>query len=86
MWVTVTTDGYVTVFETTFAQRFTSQYSASLVPSSGSVGMGTLTGTFGVVKDELKVTYADNAISNSARKGLFMTLLTSIMTFFMFFL
>ncbi|CCE61119.1 hypothetical protein TPHA_0A00340 [Tetrapisispora phaffii CBS 4417] len=50
IWVTVTTNSGVAVVRTTYVQRFTSQYTVMKSPSSGSIGLGTITGTVGVVK------------------------------------
>ncbi|KAK9256259.1 hypothetical protein V1507DRAFT_383158 [Lipomyces tetrasporus] len=54
VWVTVTTtvNGVLrtTTPSTPFTQAFTSMYTSFNNPSSGSIGLGTHTGTIGVVK------------------------------------
>ncbi|EDO15309.1 hypothetical protein Kpol_1038p15 [Vanderwaltozyma polyspora DSM 70294] len=50
IWVTVVDAGFTLTVQTTFAQRFSSQYKSVAEPSSGSVGLGSIKGTVGVVK------------------------------------
>ncbi|SMN19492.1 similar to Saccharomyces cerevisiae YNL322C KRE1 Cell wall glycoprotein involved in beta-glucan assembly [Maudiozyma saulgeensis] len=60
IYATVVISGQTIVRSTTFAQRFSSQYTAVAVPSSGSIGLGSLTGTIGVVKTNMKTTIKYN--------------------------
>lgn len=50
MWVTITTNDFAVVLQTTYIQRFTTQYSGSATYSVGSVGLGSIQGTVGVTK------------------------------------
>lgn len=65
VWVTLTTNGAVVTVSTTFIQRFSSQYATVALPSSGSVGLGSLTGKIGVVKTDFQSTmkYNNNAFN-----------------------
>lgn len=56
MWVTVVRQGHTVVIQTTFAQRFTSQYIAEATPLSGSIGLGSLSGTVGGVRSDMQLT------------------------------
>ncbi|QLG73678.1 hypothetical protein HG535_0F01890 [Zygotorulaspora mrakii] len=56
MWVTVVRGGHTVVVQTTFAQRFTSQYAVEARPSSGSIGLGTISGTIGQVRSDMRET------------------------------
>lgn len=56
MWVTITKNGRTTAVQTTWIQKFSSQYSKLAEPSSGSVGMGTLSGSVGIVKPKIEFT------------------------------
>lgn len=60
IYATVVVSGQTIVRSTTFAQRFSSQYTAVAVPSSGSIGLGSLTGTIGVIKTNMKTTIKYN--------------------------
>nr|CAI6698596.1 BAF_HP1_G0044020.mRNA.1.CDS.1 [Saccharomyces cerevisiae] len=60
MWVTVVRQGNTITVQTTFVQRFSSQYVTVASPSVGSIGMGTLTGTVGVIKSAIKKTVSHN--------------------------
>lgn len=60
VWVTITTNGAVATVSTTFIQRYSSQYNTVAVPSSGSIGLGSLTGKIGVVKTEFQSTMKYN--------------------------
>lgn len=61
MWVTITTNGNTIGVQTTYVQRFTTQYSNVPSPSSGSIGLGTLTGTIGIIKEPLELTISNDA-------------------------
>lgn len=61
LWVTIVTNGNTVVVQTTFAQRFTSQYDTVASPSSGSVGLGTISGTIGRVRTDMQSTVSGNA-------------------------
>lgn len=65
VWVTLTTNGAVVTVSTTFIQRFSSQYATVALPSSGSIGLGSLTGKIGVVKTDFQSTmkYNNNAFN-----------------------
>lgn len=52
IWITVTTNGALATISTTYIQRFSTQYSTIAQPSSGSIGLGTISGEVGVVKPE----------------------------------
>ncbi|OBA21764.1 hypothetical protein HANVADRAFT_28316, partial [Hanseniaspora valbyensis NRRL Y-1626] len=71
MWVTLTVQGIVEVIETTFAQRFLTMYSSTFSGSSGSIGLGTYSGTIGVVKNSYLYTESDNgaAMNVLSNKG-----------------
>ena len=64
IYATVVISGQTIVRSTTFAQRFSSQYTEVAVPSSGSIGLGSLTGTIGVIKTNMKTTIKYNAADN----------------------
>lgn len=64
IYATVVISGQTIVRSTTFAQRFSSQYTAVAVPSSGSIGLGSLTGTIGVIKTNMKTTIKYNNAEN----------------------
>ncbi|KAK9478682.1 hypothetical protein V1514DRAFT_352210 [Lipomyces japonicus] len=52
VWMTLTLDNgaiTTTVF-TAYSQQFSQMYSSFSVPASGSIGLGTISGTIGVVK------------------------------------
>lgn len=85
MWVTVVRQGNTIVMKTTFAQRFASLYTSVAVPSSGSVGLGTISGTVGVARTSLEVTIKDGSgpILQSTYGYSF---LASLFAFFMWFL
>ena len=83
IYATVVVSGVTHVYSTTFAQRFSSQYTAVAEPSSGSVGLGTLTGTVGVIKTNMKTTIKYNggasfAWNASSLFGAFVLLLTCL--------
>ncbi|CCF56290.1 hypothetical protein KAFR_0A08560 [Kazachstania africana CBS 2517] len=61
IWVTVVSAGVTITVQTTFAQRFSSQYTAVASPSSGSVGLGSISGSVGYVKSTLEYTITDGA-------------------------
>ncbi|KAH3898674.1 uncharacterized protein SCODWIG_01016 [Saccharomycodes ludwigii] len=93
LWVTIVTFGQTTVIQTTFAQRFTTQYSALSTPSSGAIGLGTLSGEVGITQTDRQITItpsnaaAINKVFNNNNNG-FVTgissLLGSIIALFMF--
>lgn len=64
VWITVTTNGALATISTTFIQRFSSQYSTIAQPSSGSIGLGTISGKIGVVKTEYQTTIKYNNAFN----------------------
>ena len=66
IYATVVVSGVTKVYSTTFAQRFSSQYTAVAEPSSGAIGLGSLTGTVGVIKTNMKTTIKYNAGSSFA--------------------
>lgn len=65
IWVTYT-KGYTTTQSTTFAQRFKSMYTSSEKPSSGSIGLGTISGQVGVVKSYAVATLENDAAAVAA--------------------
>ncbi|ODV60768.1 KRE1 domain-containing protein ASCRUDRAFT_35464, partial [Ascoidea rubescens DSM 1968] len=66
IWVTVTySDGGVATIQTTYSQKFSSQYTAVASPQAGSVGMGTLSGSIGTVKDPLTITVSTTNAANN---------------------
>lgn len=69
MWVTLTVQGYSEVIQTTFAQRFKTMYSSSFSGSSGSIGLGTYSGTIGVVKSSLVITNSENNAAGLSYTG-----------------
>lgn len=79
MWVTLTVQGIVEVIQTTFIQRFKTMYSSSFSGSSGSIGLGTLSGQIGQVKASYTITnpsYNAAPVGNSVHvSGLFVWLL-----------
>ncbi|SCU84310.1 LAME_0C08988g1_1 [Lachancea meyersii CBS 8951] len=66
VWVTYTTAGRTITSSTTFVQRYTSTYSVIAEPSSGSIGMGSLTGDVGQVKSAGVVTVSNGAADMAA--------------------
>jgi len=66
VWVTTTIDGKLTTASTTFSQTFMSTYTEanSNDVESGTVGMGSLSGSVGNVKS-----YDKTTISNAAPDG-----------------
>ncbi|CAG99989.1 Kre1p [Kluyveromyces lactis] len=83
IWVTKTISGVTTAFETPFYQKFSSQYTAVSSASSGSVGLGTLSGTVGVVKSKIVTTISGNHAVYFAQSSATMTsmILTVLMMF-----
>lgn len=65
--------GGVATVQTTYSQRFTSFYSTIATPATGSVGLGTISGTVGTVKTNNFLT-----VSNGVQG----TLGTSLMVLF----
>jgi len=72
MYVTLTVQSMVEVIQTTFAQRFKTMYSSTFSGSSGSIGLGTLSGEIGKVKTSYLYTEdgTNNAMMNSNNWGL----------------
>ncbi|ODQ60933.1 hypothetical protein WICANDRAFT_61491 [Wickerhamomyces anomalus NRRL Y-366-8] len=72
IWVTVTySNGGVATVQTTYSQRFKSFYSSVDQPSSGTIGLGSISGSVGVVKSKHLVTQSTNAgIINTISSGL----------------
>ncbi|SCV00682.1 LAMI_0G06634g1_1 [Lachancea mirantina] len=64
IWVTLTRSGQVLTVSTTFAQRFASQFSTTAQPSSGSIGLGTISGEVGYVKSTQYLTITNGGNSN----------------------
>ena len=57
--------------QTTYSQRFKSFYSSVNQPSSGTIGLGSISGSVGVVKSKHLVTQSTNAgIINTISSGL----------------
>lgn len=85
MWVTVVRQGNTIVVMTTFAQRFASFYTSVATPSSGSIGLGSISGTVGVARTSLEVTIkaGSGGILQSAYGSSF---LVSLFAFFIWFL
>ncbi|KAH3676350.1 hypothetical protein WICPIJ_009130 [Wickerhamomyces pijperi] len=62
IWITVTSsDGGVAVVQTTYSQVFTSRYTAIATVPSGSIGLGSLSGTVGVVRSKEYITITSTA-------------------------
>lgn len=64
IWITVTSNGALATISTTFIQRFSTQYSTIAQPSSGSIGLGTISGQVGVVKSPYQTTIKFNNALN----------------------
>jgi hypothetical protein len=52
-------DGGIATVQTTYSQKFTSFYSTVETPPSGSVGLGTISGSVGVVRTNNYVTVSN---------------------------
>ena len=85
MWVTVVRQGNTITVQTTFVQRFSSQYVTVASPSVGSIGMGTLTGTIGVVKSAMKKTVSHNKAQHLSMSS-FTSILGGLLTVLIWFL
>ncbi|CAR26865.1 hypothetical protein ZYGR_0I01370 [Zygosaccharomyces rouxii] len=85
MWVTIPYKGSSTVVQTTFAQRFASMYDKVASPKQGSVGLGSISGTIGVVKSQMKYTLSS---SNGVAPQVFSdrSMFFPLVAFFMWFL
>lgn len=59
VWATGTVGGLQTVTKSVFTQKFTPMYSTVAVPKSGSIGLGTHSGTVGTVKPIKYMTYSE---------------------------
>ncbi|XBW38415.1 hypothetical protein QEN19_004003 [Hanseniaspora menglaensis] len=81
MWVTLAVGQYTEVIETTFAQRFKTLYSSSFEGSSGSIGLGTYTGSIGVVKSSLVITNPSNKAGIMNSKGYLTGLIASLLMY-----
>lgn len=61
-WITLTTKGYTTTIPTLYSQTFPSAYGdGDTSAASGEIGLGSLSGTVGVVR-----TYDQTTIDNAA--------------------
>ncbi|CAI4436802.1 BAF_collapsed_G0030510.mRNA.1.CDS.1 [Saccharomyces cerevisiae] len=85
MWVTVVRQGNTITVQTTFVQRFSSQYVTVASPSVGSIGMGTLTGTVGVIKSAIKKTVSHNEAQHLGMSS-FNSILGGLLTVLIWFL
>ncbi|CAD6640662.1 CEI_1a_G0043520.mRNA.1.CDS.1 [Saccharomyces cerevisiae] len=85
MWVTVVRQGNTITVQTTFVQRFSSQYVTVASPSVGSIGMGTLTGTVGVIKSAIKKTVSHNEAQHLGMSSL-SSILGGLLTVLIWFL
>lgn len=85
MWVTVVRQGNTITVQTTFVQRFSSQYVTVASPSVGSIGMGTLTGTVGVIKSAIKKTVSHNEAQHLGMSS-FTSILGGLLTVLIWFL
>ena len=83
MYVTLTVQSIVEVIQTTFAQRFKTMYSSTFSGSSGSIGLGTLSGEIGKVRTSYSYTEegSNNAVINSNNWGLLGMLLSFLYMF-----
>ncbi|CCF56289.1 hypothetical protein KAFR_0A08550 [Kazachstania africana CBS 2517] len=70
IYVTITTEGVTLVVQTTYGQAFSSQYTAVATPSSGSIGLGTIEGTVGVVKPAMYYTVTNNDATHAFNSNL----------------
>ncbi|CAI4050900.1 hypothetical protein SUVZ_14G0130 [Saccharomyces uvarum] len=85
MWVTVVRQGNTITVQTTFVQRFSSQYSAVASPSVGSIGLGSLTGSVGVIKSAMKKTVSHNEAQHLNMNS-FTSILGGLLTVLIWFL
>ncbi|CDH09493.1 uncharacterized protein ZBAI_01277 [Zygosaccharomyces bailii ISA1307] len=84
MWVTLTSNGVTTVVQTTFAQRFTSQYDHIASAKTGSIGLGTIKGSVGVIKSDLEYTLSSTGGAPQASivdRSFFLSLVAFLMWF-----
>ncbi|CAI8510045.1 unnamed protein product [Hanseniaspora opuntiae] len=83
MYVTLTVQSMVEVIQTTFAQRFKTMYSNTFGGSSGSVGLGTLSGEVGKVKASYTYTQegSNDAMINTSNWSLLGMLLSALYMF-----
>lgn len=66
VWVTITTNGALATVKSIWSQNFMSTFTTdTATPSSGNVGMGTISGSVGGVRS-----YDQTTISNGANKNL----------------
>ncbi|KOG96860.1 Kre1p [Saccharomyces eubayanus] len=85
MWVTVVRQGNTITVQTTFVQRFSSQYATVASPSAGSIGLGSLSGTVGVIKSAMKKTVSHNEAQHLNMKS-FTSTLGGLLTVLIWFL
>lgn len=83
MYVTLTVQSMVEVIQTTFAQRFKTMYSSTFSGSSGSIGLGTLSGEIGKVRSSYTYSQvgSNNAIVNANNWSLLGMLLSTLYMF-----
>lgn len=66
VWVTITEQGgATTAVKTPYTQKFVSMYSTFNTPSSGVIGLGTIKGTVGAVKQYKTVTISVSEADNN---------------------
>ncbi|CCF56291.1 hypothetical protein KAFR_0A08570 [Kazachstania africana CBS 2517] len=82
IWVTITSNGVVFTTSTTYIQRFSSQYTSIATPSAGSIGLGTISGTVGIVREPLQLTISNAAVNKLSHSGKLFGLLTLLLTWF----
>ncbi|KAK9453482.1 hypothetical protein V1511DRAFT_489751 [Dipodascopsis uninucleata] len=87
VWITttVTLPGttYTTTPSITYFQSFTSMYTSLAMPSSGSIGLGTISGTVGAVKSLETTIAASSGSSNSHFLGGLITSILSMIAAFL---
>lgn len=58
VWMTTTEGGITSVYSTAWVQTFTSMYSKVAIPSSGAIGLGTISGTVGTPRYYKTLTFS----------------------------
>lgn len=79
VWVTITTNGALATVKTIYTQSFMSTYITEVdAPSSGNVGMGSISGNVGSLKEYSKTTITNGGNRNFAYGGAAGALLVAV--------
>lgn len=72
VWVTITTNGALATVKTIWTQGFMSTYTtATALPSSGDIGMGSLSGSVGGIRSYSQTTISNEGNRNVVYRGVF---------------